>query len=76
MEIRFISSLTPDDENRIASAVLVAVGRLLEDLPIAYMLKIETVSGAVLHHTHAPVELRRVSPDAEASSDQGIGIGA
>lgn len=42
MNIRFTSSLTPDDENAIAPALLTAMSKLLDLLPIAYALRIET----------------------------------
>jgi hypothetical protein len=53
MNIRFISSLTPEDEDRIAPAVLKAVGAFLDELPIAYTLRIETSGNAVFQHAHA-----------------------
>ncbi len=52
MEIRFISSLTPDDENAFAPVLLRAVGALLDQLPIAYTLRIETSGTQVYQHTH------------------------
>ncbi len=54
MDIRFISSLTPDDENRIAPAVLQAVASVLDSLPIAYTLRFETVTGLSFQHGHSP----------------------
>jgi hypothetical protein len=53
MEIRFISSLTAEDENMFAPALLKAVGTLLDQLPIAYTLRIETTGAEVFQHTHA-----------------------
>jgi hypothetical protein len=53
MEIRFVSSLTPEDENFFAPAVLKALGALLDQLPIAYTLRIETAGAQVFQHTHA-----------------------
>ena len=52
MDIRFISSLTPEDENAFAPAVLKAVVALLDQLPIAYTLRIETSAAHVYQHTH------------------------
>jgi len=52
MEIRFISSLTADDENAFAPALLKAVGSLLDQLPIAYTIRIETTGAQVFQHTH------------------------
>ena len=42
MEIRFVSSLTPEDENTFAPALLKAFGALLDQMPIAYTLRIQT----------------------------------
>jgi hypothetical protein len=55
MEIRFISSLTPEDENAFAPAVLKAVVALLDQLPIAYTLRIETSGSQVLQHAHPAI---------------------
>ena len=57
MEIRFVSSLTPEDENLFAPAVLRACAALLDLLPIAYTLRIETCETKVFQHTHpSPAE--------------------
>jgi hypothetical protein len=53
MEIRFISSLTAEDENLFAPALLKAIGALLDQLPIAYTIRIETTGAQVFQHTHA-----------------------
>ena len=53
MEIRFVSSLTAEDENLFAPALLKAVGALLDQLPIAYTVRIETTGSQVFQHTHA-----------------------
>jgi len=58
MEIRFISSLTADDENAFAPALLKAVGALLDQMPIAYTIRIETTGAQVFQHTHAAPEDR------------------
>ena len=65
MEIRFVSSLTADDENMFAPALLKAVGTLLDQLPIAYTMRIETTGAQVFQHTHALTEPAR--PDAQPS---------
>jgi hypothetical protein len=52
MEIRFISSLTPEDENRVAPSVLQAITSLLDNLPIAYTLRIQTTGDRVFQHNH------------------------
>jgi hypothetical protein len=56
MEIRFISSLTAEDENAFAPALLRAVGALLDQMPIVYTIRIETTGAQVFQHTHAAPE--------------------
>jgi hypothetical protein len=53
MEIRFISSLTAEDENLFAPGLLKAIGALLDQLPIAYTVRIETTGAQVFQHTNA-----------------------
>lgn len=53
MEIRFVSSLTAEDEGVFAPALLKALGALLDQMPIAYTLRIETSGAQVFQHTHA-----------------------
>jgi hypothetical protein len=52
MNIRFISTLTADDENQIAPGLLKAIGALLDQLPIAYTVRIETTGAQVFQHSH------------------------
>ena len=52
MDIRFISTLTAEDEAQMAPALLQAVTSLLDALPIAYTLRVETLGAQVFHHTH------------------------
>jgi hypothetical protein len=52
MNIRFVSTLTADDENQIAPALIKAVGALLDQLPIAYTVRIETTGAQTFQHTH------------------------
>lgn len=61
MDIRFISSLTPEDEVRLAEGLLAAVSSLLADWPIAYTLRIEAGDAAVFTHSHAPSQAAAVS---------------
>ena len=56
MDIRFISSLTADDENAFAPALLKAVGAILDQFPIAYTLRVETTGAQVFQHTHPAFE--------------------
>jgi hypothetical protein len=66
MNIRFVSSLTPEDEDRLAPAVLRAVSAILDQFPIAYTLRIETASSTVFQHAHTGAD------DQEASAlEQG-----
>jgi hypothetical protein len=52
MDIRFVSSLTPDDENALAPALLKAASALLDQMPIAYTLRLETTGAQVFVHSH------------------------
>ena len=61
MDIRFISSLTPEDENAFAPALLKAVGALLDQLPIAYTRRVETTGAEVYHHTHPASEAMAIA---------------
>jgi len=54
MDIRLVSTLTPDDETRIAAALCVTAGALLDHLSIAYTLRIETSDGQVYEQHRAP----------------------
>jgi hypothetical protein len=54
MEIDFVSSLTSDDENRLAPALLSVLTSLLDCLPIAYSLRVKTTAGLAFEHGHAP----------------------
>jgi hypothetical protein len=50
VNIRFTSSLTPEDENVIAPAILKAMTAILDLFPVAYALRIDTSDGEVFHH--------------------------
>jgi hypothetical protein len=56
MDIRFVSSLTSEDEKLFAPALLKAVAALLDQLPIAYTVRIETTGAEVFQHAHAVSE--------------------
>lgn len=66
MDIRFISTLTAEDENQIAPALLRAVTTLLDQFPMAYTLRIETTGNKVLQHSQ-PTRAQAL-PMAEAAS--------
>ena len=56
MDIHFISSLTPDDEDSLAPALLAAIKPMLELMPIAYTVRIRTSSNTVYQHTRTELE--------------------
>jgi len=68
MNIRFTSSLTSEDENVIAPALLTAISGILDLLPIAYMIRIDTSDDQVYQHTggksHPSVGVEPVRPRA------------
>ena len=55
VDIHLVSTLTPEDEARIAEAISVAAQAVLDALSIAYTLRIETTDGLVFQHHNAPV---------------------
>jgi hypothetical protein len=55
VDIRFISALTPEDEARIARALTDLVAAMLDSLPLAYTVRIETATGEVFQRTHPTV---------------------
>jgi hypothetical protein len=59
--IKVVSSLTPDDENVCAPAILQLCVNLLAMLPIAYAVRIETVDKVFQHS----------APDTGRSAVQG-----
>jgi hypothetical protein len=56
MDIRFVSSLTSEDERLFAPALLKAVAAILDQLPIAYTVRIETTGADIFQHAHAVEE--------------------
>lgn len=73
MEIRFVSSLTAEDENFFAPGLLKAIGAILDQLPIAYTIRIETTGSQVFQHTNAGPEERGKAAAFEAA---GVGFAA
>jgi hypothetical protein len=51
MDIHFVSSLTPEDENRLASALAGVIEHLLRHFPVAYTLRIETTDATVFQRS-------------------------
>ncbi len=56
MEIHLVSSLTPDDESRLAPKVLAAIGAVLDGLPVSYSVRIETIVGNAIHRNRTAPE--------------------
>jgi len=54
VEIRLVSSLTSDDELRMAPAVMEAIRGFLNNLPIAYTLRVRTADGKGFAQHHVP----------------------
>ena len=67
MDIHFVSTLTPEDEDRYAPMVLAAVRAILEPMPITYAVRIVTANGLSVQHTKADQRRarRRSPPPAE-----------
>lgn len=51
MEITLTSTLTAEDENIIAPAILKAVTNVLDHLPIAYRVRIDTADSQSYQHS-------------------------
>jgi hypothetical protein len=66
MDIRFISSLTPEDEDAFAPALLKAVSAVLDLFPIAYTVRIETTGAQVFHYAHPSFETHGPAAPARA----------
>lgn len=69
MEIHLVSSMTSDDENRLAPAVLTAIGRILDGLPVSYSVRIETVAGNAIHHNHTAAGPHQAGGEADAAAE-------
>ena len=67
MEIRFVSTLTAEDEVRLAEGLLTAFTSLLDRWPIAYNLRIDAGDSTVLRYSHSPVEVM-AAPGAEPAA--------
>jgi hypothetical protein len=61
MQIRFVSSLTAEDEKRIADALVACVSGLLSQFPIAYSLRVETSGGEVIDQNDTVAARRRAT---------------
>jgi hypothetical protein len=74
MNIRFISSLTPEDEDRIAPGLLGAIGPLLDALPLAYTIRIETSNGKIFQHAHTGPDLGEQAGDVDVPQRAVAGL--
>ena len=64
MHIEFTSTLTQEDENKLATAVLRALSGVLDMLPIAYMIRVETTDQHVLQHISPAASWDPMQPSA------------
>jgi len=71
MDIRFVSSLTSEDERLFAPALLKAVAAILDQLPIAYTVRIETTGAEVFQHAHAVEEPLKGALEPAAANGNG-----
>jgi hypothetical protein len=68
VNIRFTSTLTHEDENRIAAALLKAVAGFLDVVPIAYSIRIDTIDGSVFRSAGADTSIRPGIPGIRPAS--------
>jgi hypothetical protein len=68
MNIHFISSLTVDDEGRVAQVMLDLSACLLEHFALAYSVRIETSDGQVFERKHPAPHL---APELNAAETVG-----
>jgi hypothetical protein len=73
VNIRFTSSLTHDDEHMVAPALLKALSAILDLLPIAYSLRIETSDASVYQHT-GKADLRADTSSLDAAYNAHAGL--
>jgi hypothetical protein len=76
MDIHFISTLTPEDEDRYAPKVLEAVKKAILDLlPISYAVRLTTANARVFQHARADeVPGSRLSMPLVAAAPNGTGM--
>lgn len=61
MEITLTSTLTAEDENLVAPAILKAVTNVLDHLPIAYRVRIDTAD--LQSYQHSGPDRTRLAPN-------------
>lgn len=74
MNIRIVSSLAPDDETRVAQRVLKVITGLLDQLPIAYSLSVETALGESFRRTRFPRAVTTTGPAQSESEPERSGF--
>jgi hypothetical protein len=74
MEIHLVSSLTPDDESRLAPRVLAAIGGVLDGLPVSYSVRIETATGIAIHQSHKARHAESADSAAAASTTSKLAV--
>jgi hypothetical protein len=52
MEIRFVSSLDAEEEERIAAALLLALGKILDSSSLPYVVRIKTTDQRIFEKSH------------------------
>jgi hypothetical protein len=67
MDIRLISTLTSDDEARVAAAICATAGALLDHLSITYTLRVETTDGEIFQQ-HNTAAIDRLAPSAAVTT--------
>jgi hypothetical protein len=53
MDVQFVSSLTADDEKRLAPGLLDLICAILDQLPFAYTIRIRTTTGETFQRAKA-----------------------
>ena len=56
MHIELTSTLTQEDENRLAPAILKALSGMLDMLPISYIMRLETTDQSVIEHVSPGID--------------------
>jgi hypothetical protein len=72
VNIKFTSTLTTDDENRLAPALLKALQGILDMFPIAYRVRIDTVDSHVYEMTGPSEFVAKSRPVAVPGQDLTI----
>ena len=67
MEMYLNSSMTLDDESRLAPRLLAVIGQVLKSLPVSYSLRIATAVGGEIRHSRIAVEPGVDACDAEGT---------